>query len=458
MPKITGSVTKYPARMSLLCYLMFMVLGAILLYQPFCHRPGSEPISAINSLFTATSAVCVTGLTVVSTQNDFSMWGQLVILVMAQVGGIGIMTITTFVLFRLGRRQTLRQRAVVTEIAGSDEISDLRRILWSVIVMTFVLEAAGALMLWISLVPAMPAGEALWSAIFHSVSAFCNAGFSLYDDSLTRFQRNHLLLLTVSALIIIGGLGFPVMLDVRNSLYAARGSRWTRLHLHSKIMLVGTAALLLLGFVVILWLEWNGVLKDRPLAQKFLLAFFHSVTPRTAGFNAVNMGTLSNATLFFTMLLMFVGGGAGSTAGGYKVSTLVILCLRAWSTFRGFSRVNVFRRTIPREVIERALVTVMLFAGVATLGLTLLLIIEQSSQPREDAQGLFLDAAFEVVSALGTVGLSTGLTENLTSYGKWIVICLMLMGRLGPISIFVAVSGSQRKEAFEYPSEEPLIG
>jgi trk system potassium uptake protein TrkH len=324
--------------------------------------------------------------------------------------------------------------------------------------MTISFESLGALVLWLVHFRHLEFADAVWTSVFHAVSAYCNAGFSLYDANMMQYQDNATVLLTVSVLVVVGGIGFPVLLDVIRTVQDRPPGKWARLHLHSKLMLIGTTALILAGFVSFLVLEWDGVLLGMPLSQRLLLSLFHAVTPRTAGFNAVDMTALSNATLFMTMLLMFVGAGPGSTAGGYKVSTMMILVLRGWATFRGLSRLSVFRRTVPREAVDRALVTVMLFAVVATLGLTILLVLEQSAMPHPDTKGLFMDAAFEVVSALGTVGLSVGMTTQLTTSGKVIIIILMYLGRLGPLTVFLAISMSERREPFEYPSEEPLFG
>lgn len=429
-----------------------------MLTHPVCRGSAERAISPLDAAFTSTSASCVTGLVVRSTEHDFSVVGQVVILLLIQLGGIGIMTVTTFVMFHLGGRAGLRHRAMISETLGVDTGTDLKWILRNVIFMTFLFEGAGVVLLTIRNLYDQSPLTAIWHALFHSVSAFCNAGFALHDDSLTRYQGDPLVNLTICALIVIGGIGFPVILDLRRNWHGALRERWSRLHLHSKLMLVGTAALLVLGTASFLVLEWDGVLKEMPFWQRLLVAFFHSASCRTAGFNTVEMASLTNAMLFISILLMAIGAGPCSTAGGFKVSTISVLALRAWATFHGYSRVNIARRTIPRETFERATATAMLFSVIAMLALTCLLVIEQSAIPHPQTQGLFLDAAFEVVSALGTVGLSTGMTPHLTTAGRVIVIVLMFVGRLGPFSVFVALSRSERKETIEFPGEEPLIG
>lgn len=458
MPTLAGSLVKYPARISVVWYLGLIAAGALLLSHPLCHGSVQQPVSVLDAAFTATSATCVTGLVVRSTPHDFSFLGQAVILLLIQLGGIGIMTVTTFLMFHLGSRANLRHRALLSETLGADSKTDLNWILRNVIFMTLLFEAAGFAVLAVRNLFDHPFGEALWQALFHSVSAFCNAGFALYDDNFVRYQTDPVVNLTASILIVTGGIGFPVILDLKRNWRLPWRERWQQLHVHSKIMLVGTVVLLLAGTVAFLALEWDGVLRDMPLWQRPLVAFFHSASCRTAGFNTIDMASLTNAMLFISILLMAIGAGPCSTAGGLKVSTISVLALRAWATIYGHPRVNLARRTVPREAVERATTTAIVFSLIAIVALTGLLVIEQSEAPHPQSQGLFLDAAFEVVSALGTVGLSTGMTPHLTSAGRVIVILLMFVGRLGPITTFIALSRSERKQAVEYPAEEPLIG
>lgn len=458
MAKPTGSLIKYPARTSFVWYLGLITAGSLVLMHPVCQGSANRPVSPLDAVFTSTSASCVTGLVVRSTEHDFSLVGQLVILLLIQLGGIGIMTVTTFVIFHLGGRESLRHRAVLSETLGADAGADLKWILRNVIFMTLLFEGAGFLLLTAHNLANHSLPDAMWHGLFHSVSAFCNAGFALHDDSLTRFQGDVIVNLTVSALIVTGGIGFPVILNLKRCCRGPWRGLWQRLNLHSKLMLTGTAVLLALGTASTLVLEWDGLLKDMPYGQRLLVALFHSVSCRTAGFNTVQVASMTNAMLFISILLMAIGAGACSTAGGFKVSTVAVLVVRAWATFRGQTRVNLARRTIPRETVEQATATAIVFTAIAILALTSLLVIEQSSTPHPQSQGLFLDAAFEVVSALGTVGLSTGMTPHLTDAGRVIVILLMFVGRLGPISVFIALSRSERKEPVELPAEQPLIG
>ncbi|MEO8494824.1 MAG: TrkH family potassium uptake protein [Planctomycetota bacterium] len=458
MPKTTGAVVAYPARASFVWYVALIAAGASLLMLPICCQESASAIGWLDAVFTATSAACVTGLSVRSTGNDFSPVGQIVILLLIQLGGIGIMTVTTLITFRLGGGSDLRQRAVLAETLGAHSEPDLGWVLRNVILLTLIFEAIGFVILAARNLLIDPPGRAIWHALFHSVSAFCNAGFSLNDDSLTRYQGDPVVNFTIAGLVITGGLGFPVLLDIKRNWHGPLPKRWERLCLHSKIMLIGTVALLVFGTLVILTLEWDGVLGDYSLGKKLLVCFFHSMSCRTAGFNTIELGSLTNASLFVSILLMAIGAGPCSTAGGIKVSTLMALMLNAFSTLRGEPKIQLLRRTVSATVVTRATSTLLLFSVIAVLALTLLLVVEQSSITHVDSKSEFLDAMFEVFSALGTVGLSTGLTPRLTDVGRCIIIVLMFMGRLGPISVFVALSRVERTRKIEFPHEDLLIG
>lgn len=469
MAQFASSINQYPGRASLTWYAILIIAGtATLFLWPACAASPEAPISFLDALFTSTSASCVTGLVVRSTVHDFSYAGQAVILALIQLGGVGIMTVTTFIVVQFSRAGSLRQRKVIADTLGAGEGGDLRVILRNVLAMTLSFEFVGFVILagynqinydyYAGLGVWSTHGEATWHALFHSVSAFCNAGFALHDQSLTPFAGSFVVNTTIMILVVVGGLGFPVVNDLWKCRLKPAPDRWQSLQLHSKIMLIGTAVLLTLGFVSFLAIEYDGVLADDPLLTRLFKAAFHSVTCRTAGFNTVEIGDLTNAMLFISALLMMIGGGPCSTAGGFKVSTAAIICLRAWSTFHGYSRVNLYRRTLPGRSIERAVATAMLFMTIAAVALTALLVIEQSGVSHQSAGGNFLDTFFEVISALGTVGLSTGMTGELTNVSRVIIIALMLMGRLGPITTFAALSHSERNEPVEYPTEEPLVG
>jgi len=458
MAKFIGSIKQHPARVSVIWYAATIAIGAVLLTQPMSYTDEQRPITALDAAFTATSATCVTGLTVRSTGQDFSWFGQLVILTLIQVGGVGIMTVTTYITLQLGGRQGLRQRAVIAETLGAGESADVRWVLGRVLRLALLFEGVGTLVLFIRFLFDYGPGAALWQAFFHTVSAFCNAGFGLRDDSLMRYQGDWVVNGTVMGLVVTGGIGFPVLIDISRNWKKTWRDRWDALTLHSKLMLVGTGVLLIFGAGMFLLLEWHGVLREMSLPRRLLVALFHSTTCRTAGFNTIDVGHLTSATLFLSILLMAVGAGACSTAGGFKVSTLTVLVLRVWSSFLGRRQVRVGRRTIPESAVDRSIAAAAGFSAVAVIVLMALLVMEPTDHPYAVAAGDFMDKAFEVVSALGTVGLSTGITPHLSSGGQIAIILLMFVGRLGPITAFIALSRGQRKEAIEYAQEEPLIG
>ncbi len=454
----SGSLAKYPARVSFACYLAAIVAGAGLLHLPACRHAAAEPVRWIDAIFTSTSAACVTGLTTRSTSDDYNFLGQVVILGLIQLGGVGIMTVTTFAMVQLGSRASLRSRSVIVETLGTSYGADLRGILRRVLYASLLCEGAGAVLLAARFAFDMPLVDALWWGAFHSVSAFCNAGFGLHGDSLVPYQGDLIVNVVVPALVIIGGIGFPVILDVRRHIRRPWPELWRRLTLHSKIMILGTALLTSFTFVMFLVLEWDGVLAAMPWWKRILVALFQGIVPRTAGFNTVDYNDLTNATLFLTIILMAIGGGACSTAGGFKVSTLAVLVLYAWSRFRGDEHINVFRRTISPETAGRALVVVLVFLVTINVGMIALLVAEQADAPHRLAEDTFLDAMFEVVSALSTAGLSTGVTPGLSEAGKTIIMLLMFIGRLGPISIFLVISLAEKRASLEYAREEPLLG
>jgi trk system potassium uptake protein TrkH len=428
-------------------------------------------------------------LAVRSTGNDFSLIGQAVIAMLVQIGGVGIMTVATFVSFNLGNAMSLRHRAIISETLGATPEHDLRWVLRHVLQATAIAEGLGTaiLTLWFHFAYQYPIDKAFGYGVFHSVSAFCNAGFGIDDKNLEPYQGDWVVNLTITTLIITGGIGFPVIQDIVRKWRGSVADCWDHLFLHSKLMLVGTAALLAIGTISFWLLEARGVLANMPWHKQLLVSYFQSVTPRTAGFNTVPYNQLSNATIFMTIMLMMVGAGPCSTGGGFKVSTLMVLVIRAWCTLRGLGRVQIYRRTIQHQAVEKAVAGALLFSAVGIAGLTLILVVEQSPWmrvartttrdnqdgsigPSDDAlrqfqemerqreASLFLDASFEVISALGTVGLSTGLTTQLTGFGRIVIIVLMFIGRLGPLTVFIALAQAERAQRIEYAAEEPLIG
>jgi len=458
MVRMTGSLERYPARVSLYWYSVILIVGTTLLLLPLSVAENREPISFVDSLFTATSALCVTGLSVRSTAHDFSFMGQIIILVLIQLGGVGIMTVTTFVMFQLGGQGGLRQRAVIAETLGAGPQHDIRWILKQVLLLSLGIELLGVSILAVRFSFLMDSSAAIWNAVFLSVSAFCNAGFALHDQNLSPLRDDIFTNLVVMGLIVSGGFGFPVMIDISRTMKRGWPNAWYELHLHSKLMIVSSLLAIGTGAVVTLALEWNGVFNELPAGQKIIPAMFHSVSCRTAGFNTVDIGAMRDATIFFSILLMVIGAGPCSTGGGVKISTAALLILQAYSRFRGKTHINVFRRTIPQQSIDRALATVMFYLLVAAVALTLMLMAEERATLADGSKWGFRDIIFEVASALGTVGLSTGITPSISDLGKVILVVLMFMGRLGPITVFAALASSRNKHTIEFAREEPLLG
>ena len=457
MAKLAGSLERYPARVSVYWYASVLLIGTILLALPISNANAERPITFMDAWFTATSALCVTGLAVRSTGHDFSLIGQIVILSLIQLGGIGIMTITTLVMSQIVG-SGLRHRAIVAETLGTQAVVNLRWILSSVVLLTLVIELVGASLLFIRFSGQMPLADAVWYSVFHSVSAFCNAGFGLRDDSFVGYQGDPIVNLAICGLIVMGGIGFPVLIDSGRALRHGRRDCWAELHLHSKLTLITTVVMLLVGALLFAALEWKNSLQGLPLANQLMAPVFHSVVCRTAGFNTVDVGNLTSATLFISIVLMLVGAGSCSTAGGIKVSTVAMLVIHAATRFAGSKHVNIFRRTIPQPAIDRALASTMFYLFVAGVGITFLLVFDRQLEIRAGSRRHFLDSAFECVSALGTVGLSTGVTPHLSSLGRIIIIALMFLGRLGPITFFAALARTTVKTSLEYANEEPLIG
>ena len=456
MAQLTGSLTSYPARVSFTAYVLAILVGGFLLTLPVARQPDRLPITLVDGLFTATSACCVTGLTVRSTLNDFYLFGQGVILVLIQLGGLGIMTITTLASFQIGGQATLRQRAVIADTLGIKSGRDLRWVAGAVLLTVLIAEFLGfVLMCWATWSYGSPL-EVIWRALFHSISAFCNAGFALSDDSLTRYGSSVPVNLVICSLVIVGGIGFPVIFDIGTRLRRRRDFL-SRLSIQTKLMLIGTTWLLAIGAVSFWLLEWDEALARETLTTRILMGLFHSTTCRTAGFNTVDYAALASPTLFLTIILMAIGAGPCSTGGGFKVSTLMTLVVSSWTSFRGLPRAKVFKRTIPATAVRRATATALLFGSVGIVALVVLLTVESrglvASRPR-----WFLEALFECISALATVGLSTGITASLTDPGKGVLMALMLIGRLGPITAAVALVRQRQPYQPEYLEEEPLVG
>jgi trk system potassium uptake protein len=439
--------SRHPAQLIVFAFAAGVLVGAALLLLPIATA-GEERASLTTALFTSTSALCVTGLVVVDTPTYWSSFGQAVILGLIQIGGIGIMTLASLLALLVARRLGLRTRLIAQAETAAPELQDVRRLVFGVVLLSLCFEAVAAVLLmlrfWVTY--DMSFGSALWHGVFHAISAFNNAGFALWSDSLVQFVTDGWITLTVAGAIIAGGLGFPVWIELRRRILSPRF--WT---LHTKLTLVLTAALLTLGFAAVAAFEWSNSATLGPLdtAGKLLAAFFQGVTPRTAGFNTIDYGSATQETLFVTDILMFIGGGSASTAGGIKVTTFALLFLMVWSEVRGDPHVTAFSRRIPAHAQRQA----WSIAFIATLAVAVgtLALMAESDSP-------FRDVLFEAVSAFGTVGLSTGITADWGEPGRIVLVVLMFLGRTGPYTLAVALALRERKRLYGFPEERPLIG
>lgn len=437
-------------RLLVLSFLVLIALGtAGLLALPGLY--AGPKLGVVDALFTATSAVCVTGLIVVDTATYFTPFGQAWILLLIQLGGLGILTLATFVVVGLrGRSSLVTEEAVAT---GSMALRlRPRRLLAWVVTITLLAEVVGAVLLWLLWLPRFGAAGAVWHSVFNAVSAFCNAGFSTFSDSLAGFQRQPASLLVVALLIVFGGLGFVVFADLGR--YARRRRSVT---LHTRLTLLATGVLIAGGWVLYLAFESNVTLSDMGWGHRVANALFMAVTARTAGFNTIDYDAVAGPTLVLTGILMAIGGSPASTAGGLKTTTAALLFLLLLSRLRGHHHVSVFGRTVPAETVNRS-------AGIAVGGITILLgmvfllmIAEQGAHAADRAH--MVRVGFEAISAFGTVGLSMGVTGDLTAGAKLLVTVLMFVGRVGPLTLATAMAVSAaRGRAYRYSHEDVILG
>jgi trk system potassium uptake protein TrkH len=442
--------------MVLLAFISTILIGAGLLLLPV-SRAGEEPISPVDALFTSTSAVCVTGLIVLDTGSDFSLFGQAVILFLIQVGGLGIMAFSAIILVAAGRQVGLVEQSMVEETYGKILTIRPASLIRKIALYTFTLELLGAILFYLCFRSDFGTKEAVWQSVFHSVSAFCNAGFSLFSDSFVRYRDEPAVNLVLMFLIVVGGLGFVVVADLVSSIRSTAKRRYWRFTLHSRIVLYASGGLILVGAFLVGILEIGNVFNDVSWGNSILSSFFLSITSRTAGFHTVDPSQLSSAALLLVIVLMIVGASPGSTGGGIKTTTMVVVGALVFTEARNRSRVEIGSRQIPRDIVAKALATVTLFLAGIFLGVALLQITERSVASLHHLRASFIDYLFEVVSALGTVGLSTGITPGLTTLGKFIIIVCMFVGRLGPLVVAGSLIGEEQLP-YSYPEERIMVG
>jgi trk system potassium uptake protein len=435
-----------PPRILVMGFGIIISLGAILLSLPIAHT-NRLPFPFIDAYFTAVSATCVTGLVVVDTGTHFSLFGQIVIIALIQIGGLGFMTMATLIALALKKRITLRERLILQESMNQANMEGIVRLIRKVILYSVLIETAGAFLFTLRWAFDMPLGKAIYYGIFHSVSLFNNAGFDLFGEfrSLTEYADDWIVNVTAMSLIVLGGLGFIVISD----LLQFRTKR--KLSLHSKVVLSSTGILIVIGWVVFFFIELKNprTLGGLGWDGKILASLFQSVTPRTAGANTLDIAGLRQASQFFTIILMFIGASPGSTGGGLKTTTFTVLIGAMIAILRGKEDVVLFRYRLAKERVYKAL-TMTLFALFLVLFMSMLL------STTEDHH--FLMILFEVTSAFGTVGLTMGLTSQLTLFGKLIIMLLMFMGRLGPLTLAYAIGPKTEKELYRHPEGKIILG
>lgn len=436
-----------PAQTLAYSFVAAILAGTILLMLP-AATTGGKGIRFIDSLFTITSATCVTGLTVVDTGTYFTTFGQIIILIFMQLGGLGIMTFSAFFATIFGRGFGIRDRMIMQDVldfTGMGEIMDLIKRIFN---LTIAIELAGAFILFLRFYAEGKGIEwSAYNALFHSVAAFCNAGFSLFSNNLEGYKGDIVVNLVITTLIILGGIGFPVLVNLQN--YFLKREHRRHLGLQTRVVVNMSLFLIITGAVLLFISEYKGQLQNLPWHEKILTTYFQSVTTRTAGFNTIDMTALSNGTLFIMIILMFIGASPGSTGGGIKTTTAAILFSTARSWLSGKDVPELFERTIPQDAVQKSFA--LLFIAQAAVAVVAFLLFITEKAP-------FINILFEVVSAFGTVGLSTGLTPHLSDAGKLIISFMMYMGRIGPLTLALLVGQKAIKRYYYYPEEKVMIG
>ncbi|QWU44256.1 MULTISPECIES: TrkH family potassium uptake protein [Bacillus] len=430
-----------PPQILALGFFCLIVVGGLLLKLPFATKVH---ISWVDAFFTATSAATVTGLGVVDTASTFTMFGEIVIMFLIQTGGLGLMTIAILIVWVLGKKIGLRHRLLIGEAFNQTNIGGLVKLVKRVFIFSICIELIGVIFLSMRFIPEFGFGKGLYYSIFHVIASYNNAGFALWPDNLTRYVGDPIINIGICSLIVIGGLGFTVLIDI----WYSRSFR--KLSLHSKIMIVGTVALNIIAMIVIFVLEYNNVktLGNLSLNEKLWASFFQGITPRTAGFNTVDYGGMEESSILFTMVLMFIGAGSVSTGGGIKLTTFVILITSVLSFFRKKEDFVLFQRTIKMSTVTRALAIVVASQILIFTAVFVLMLTEDFS---------FIQLLFETISAFGTVGLTMGITAKLSAFGKCIIMFVMFCGLIGPLTLVFSLA-RPAKQKIKYPSEDVFTG
>ena len=445
--------TMKPAQVMVIGFGVVILFGGLILNLPIAAKSGKS-VGLLNALFTSTSAVCVTGLIVVDTSTYWNEFGQLVIITLIQIGGLGFMTMATMFSLLTGKKINLRERLLIQESLNQKDLSGLVKLTRYIIMMTFAIEGIGALLLSMVFIPKLGLIKGIWYSVFHSISAFCNAGFDLMSpisgeySSLMYFVDNSLINLVICGLIVLGGIGFPVLLDVINN------KKYSKLNVHSKIVINTTAILIAIGFLFIFIVEFNnkGTLGGLNMKEKLLSSLFQSVTLRTAGYSTIDLTLLKESTLFLMIILMLIGASPASTGGGLKTTTVATLFLTVKSFILGKEDIEVYQRRISSTTVRKSLGIFFIGVFVALFGTLMLTIVSPGFS--------LLESAFEVVSAFATVGLSLGGSPTLTAFGKIIIMLLMFLGRVGSLTIFIALlsRSNKIKSKVRYAEGKIIVG
>ena len=433
-----------PPRVLALGFASLILIGTLLLNLPMATS-NNESIGLINALFTAASAVCVTGLVVVNTAEIFSTFGQAIIIILIQIGGLGFMTMATLGALVVGKKISLKERLVIKEQLNQGTLSGLVKLTKYVIIVTFSIEAIGAMLLSTRFIPIYGLGKGIWYSVFHAISAYCNAGFDILGNSFVPYANDITLNLTLSLLIILGGLGFSVYLDI------SKNRKFERFQLHTKLVIWITIILLLFGMIIFLIIEWKNpsTIGNLSFWEKLLPTFFQSVVTRTAGFNSLDISMIKDTSAFLFIVLMFIGGSPGSTAGGIKTTTFGAIALTTVSIIKGDRDIVAFKKRIPDNVINRSL-------AIVTVAMALIILVSFVLTVTEDAA--FLEVLFETTSAFATVGLTRGITPELSDIGKIIITLTMYIGRVGPLTMAFAFAQKSKHTKLRYSEGTIIVG
>jgi len=438
-----------PAQVVLLSFGGWILLGSLILILPVSAAPGKS-IAYIDALFMATSATCVTGLSTISLPDQFSIFGQMVMLILAQVGGLGIMTLSSSMALIMGKNLQMREQVIMQDVLDTSSSEELLGLIVDIIRYTFVIEFVGAMVLTIGFYQeGFEIGQALYFGFYHGIMAFCNAGYALFNNNLEDFKFEPLISMTIAFLIIFGGIGFSVMKDIFMTLKNKKSFR--HLSVHTKIVLSVNTLLLAFGTIYLFFGEFLHAFETMSMWERFQVSFFQSVTPRTAGFNTINLNALHPHSLYMLIILMFIGASPGSTGGGVKTTTFAVLLQSVTATLKGKFDVEFFERRIPAATVVKSIAIFIISLIVVSGGVLIMMRLEPDKS--------FLALFFEVTSAFGTVGLSLGITPFLTMLGKFTMVVLMFVGRVGPLTLVLAVgSRAVSPNNVEYPEGKVLIG